>query len=188
MISYGYGPEHEDAISGWRFPAMFMVKDQSGEVSRFYRDNSWDLFFSDKLDNSRAGARVDVPVLSIQADVATATFIPHSDSSFTITRVGDNTTAFNILLHIKGTARNGIDYQFISPVQSMPAGINTITIPVVPIAIPPVGGVDVVMTIVPTTGSEYYLSFTKTPVVGPNTATDAFTVVVNNSATISIPT
>lgn len=39
---YGYGPEKEDAKSGWLFPIRLMERDGPGLISRFYKDGSKD--------------------------------------------------------------------------------------------------------------------------------------------------
>lgn len=39
---YGFGPEVEDAVSGWLFPKRLMTEQRGGMVSKFYADNSLD--------------------------------------------------------------------------------------------------------------------------------------------------
>ena len=165
------------------FPKLFMISDCGREVSRFYRDNSWDLQFSDKLDGTCRQDRNDPPRFRVEATDASASETGPDTGTFTIYSNIVINTAVTLLLNLTGTARNGVDYITVSTTITFQVGESSKTITITPILDALTEGVETVtVNIVPTTGSDYYIDFTKTPV--PNS--DAFTVVSLGSATINI--
>lgn len=53
---------------------------------------------------------------------------------FTITRTGDNTSAVTVIYRMTGTAENGLDYTSVAESAVIPAGANTATITITPLA------------------------------------------------------
>lgn len=190
---YGYGREKEDAISGWLFPVTFMTKQCGGEVSRFYRDGSFD--YSDgPRDNICTPTAVDRPLLSIEATDPDAVrpSSPAETGMFTIFRSGDTTHDLHINLRITGTATSGVDYVPIDTSVTMLAGVTEQDLTVTPLADPSSPDPETVtVTILPDIDLQtYYLDYTKTP--RPNvdfptqTAPDDFIFTLNNTATVNI--
>lgn len=125
---YGYGPEVEDAISGWLFPKRWMVKGCGGLVSRFFQDGSLDLE-DGRLDRGCPGGRNAPPLITIEATTDTATE-GVATGLFTLTRTGDTSSVLTVPLIISGTAVNGTDYTQISNTITFAAGASTATITV----------------------------------------------------------
>lgn len=125
---YGYGPEVEDAISGWLFPKQWMVRSCGGLVSRFFQDGSFDLE-DGRLDRGCPGGRTAPPLITIVATTDTAVE-GGATGLFTLTRTGDTSEALTVPLVISGTAVNGTDYTLIASTITFSAGQSSTTITV----------------------------------------------------------
>ncbi len=71
---------------------------------------------------------------SDRADAATGLTPPPNPGGFTITRAGDNSSAVTVLYSMTGTAENGLDYTSVADSVVIPAGDNTATITITPLA------------------------------------------------------
>lgn len=127
---FGYGPEVDDAISGWSFPRQWMVKQCGGLVSKFLGDGSLDLK-DGRLDEACPIGRTARPVLSIVATDDTAVE-GESTGTFTISRTGSTAEALTVYLVIKGTAINGTDYTLVPSTVTLPAGASSVEITITP--------------------------------------------------------
>ena len=186
---YGQGREVEDSISGWLFPLRWMTKQCGGNVSKYYRDGSFDLYFSPRDRFCEPGAPQKA-TLSIVATDPSAT--EGADTgTFTITRDGDSTTSFTVNLGISGTATNGVDYQTIVTTIIFASGEISKTITVTPLVDALVESVEtVIVTILPSDTLDYYLGYTRTQRTNADFPTqiapDNFIYTLNNTATVNI--
>lgn len=154
---FGFGPQEEDAISGWRFPKRFMVKQCGRLVSRFLRDGSYDLRES-SFDAACPVGRPAPPRLSIVAVLPTADESGPVNGKFVIFRDGDKSQDLFVDLIILGTAKNGVDYQHIASQVLIGAGVSQVEIPVVPIPDAITEGPETVtIRIAPVVHSNYYV-------------------------------
>ena len=71
---------------------------------------------------------------SDRADAVTGVVPPPNPGSFTITRTGVNTSAVTVIYSMTGTAENGLDYTSVAESVVIPAGANTATITITPLA------------------------------------------------------
>ena len=186
---YGQGIEREDALSGWTFPRQWMTRQCGGEVSKYYRDGSFDLYFSPKDRICESGAPQKA-TLSIAA-TADASEVGPTSGSFTITRDGDSTTSFTVKLTFTGTATSGTDYTTIATTTTFASGEVSKVLSVTPIT----DALDedtetVIATILPSDTLDYYISYTRTPRTNVDyptqTAPDNFIYTLNNTATVNI--
>jgi hypothetical protein len=114
---------------------------------------STDVSFDLELIGSAARA---VPVVNIEATDAEAAEIsplldvPPNPAVFRVTRTGETSKALRVLYRLTGTAGNGVDYQELSGVVTIPAGAGSAEIVVQPIDDALVEGKEsVVATIIP---------------------------------------
>ena len=71
---------------------------------------------------------------SDRADAVTGVTPPPNTGSFTITRSGVSTSAVTVSYSMSGTAENGLDYTSVAESVVIPAGANTATIVITPLA------------------------------------------------------
>ena len=69
-----------------------------------------------------------------RADPVTGATPPPNPGGFTITRTGVNTSAVTVVYSVTGTAENGLDYTSVADSVVIPAGANTATITITPLA------------------------------------------------------
>ena len=78
--------------------------------------------------NLETGTIVLPPRVSIAATVAAASENGPTEGVFTVSREGRHDTAMQVPLLISGTAVNGVDYQFVASVLTLPAGQAATTV------------------------------------------------------------
>ena len=81
---------------------------------------------------AQIGTNSGIPVVSIFTTTNTATWLGKA-GVFTVIRSGNPTPALNVFYSISGTAINGVDYQGISGIVSLPSGVMSNSIVINPI-------------------------------------------------------
>ncbi len=76
----------------------------------------------------------DEPVVSVSALDPTASETPMNTGTFVVSRTGATTASLTVAVALAGTALNGRDYAFIGATVTIPAGKDSVIIPVTPIA------------------------------------------------------
>lgn len=129
---YGYGPQVEDAVSGWLFPKRLMTVQRGRLVSVDPTDESLD--DRDPIDRSFGVLGVGYTLITVTASDAAASEVGPATGTFTITRSGNVSGTTTVLLRWGGTAVNGTDYTLMAESVVFAAGETTQTLTITPVA------------------------------------------------------